>query len=55
MKRIDDHQEPIDCYAGQCKRTDVHADALGVGHQVAKGLTENPTAQEGVQRSEGYG
>lgn len=54
MERVDDHQEPIDGYACQRERADVYTDALGVGHQVAESLTEDPTVHEGVQGGEGH-
>lgn len=55
MERIEDHEEPVDGYARQRERADVHADRLGVGHQVAQGLAEDPAVEEGVQGGEGHG
>lgn len=55
MEGIDDDQEPVDGYAGERERADVHAHALGVRHQVAEGLAEDPAAHEGVQGCEGHG
>jgi len=55
MERIDDDQESVDGYAGERERADVYTDALGIRHQVAEGLAEDPTTQEGVQGCEGHG